>query len=554
MNTENTEDRSQKSEVRNQKPGFREALATRALVGDGGMGTALMARRALVNRSLDELNLSLPALVRDVHREFLSAGAEILQTNTFGENRARLGTFGFADRVRAVNLAGVRIAREAAREEAFVAGTVCPLGVRLAPWGATSAQEARAVFREQIDALVAAGVDLLILETFQDLGELEQAVLAARESAGGEMVVIAQVSVEEDGALLDGTAPEDAARRMDTWAVDGMGVNCSSGPRAVLEAIERMAPYTSKALSAFPNAGLGATPVSPRYLRRYAARFLQAGVRIVGGCCGVTPEHIRAVGGEVRAFEEEDGSQKTEVRSRETAVVELDEMPLAERSGLGRKLSEKRFVTLVEMAPPLRTDVSSEIEAVKAAGVDAVVVADRPRRLSAAVACSLLERAGVETVLVLGSRSRAAGEWQSELLGAQAAGIRNVLCSGAGEVELVRRLNRGGSTSLVAGMWGSPAEGAQFVITRAVFDVAALEEFLKNCEVPLIVGIRPLRSLRDAEYAMHELGLEVPAETIARLSAGGVDEGMAIAREMLERVRGLAAGVVWSGIEMRELH
>jgi homocysteine S-methyltransferase len=527
------------------------------------MGTSLLARRPLVNRSLDELNLSLPALVRDVHREFLAAGAEIIQTNTFGANRARLGAFGFADRVRAVNLAGVRIAREAARETAFVAGAVGPLGVRIAPWGTVTADEARALFREQIDALVAGGVDLLVLETFQSVDELEQAAVAARESAGAEIAVIAQVSVEDDGLLIDGTAPEDLARRMDGWAVDGIGVNCSTGPRAVLEALERMTPYTEKALCAMPSAGLRKA-VSAEYLARYAARFLRAGVRIVGGCCGVTPEHIRAVAEEVRDFAGDVAPRGLAVER--AAAVPSDEAPLAERSGLGRKLSERQFVTLVEMAPPVGADASREIAAAKGAGVDAVAVTDQSRRLRAMAACSLLERQGIETMLVLGKRARSPIELQSELLGAQSAGIRNVLCSNAGEVEMVRRLNRGmdlgghalgSQTSLAAGMLGSAADGAEYIVTRPLHDAAALEELLRGCDVPVIVGLQPLRSVREAEYAMHELGLAVPAETIARLSVAGArapEEGMAIARELLERVRGMAAGVLWTGIETTELH
>ncbi len=550
---------------------FREALGTRVLVADGAMGTALLARRTLANRSLDELNLSLPALVRDVHREFIGAGAEIIETNTFGANRARLAAFGFGDRVRAVNLAGVRIAREAARDAAFVAGAVGPLGVRMAPWGAMGAEEARALFREQIDALVAAGVDLLMLETFRDLEELHQAVLAARESAGEEMVVIAQVSVEEDGLLIDGTAPEDFAQRMDAWAVDGIGVNCSSGPRSVLETIERMAPYTTKALCAMPNAGLGATPVSPRYLRRYAVRFLRAGVRIVGGCCGAGPEHIRAIASELRGFEGEAAEHGVALERVAAAGSE----PVARKSGLGEKLSAGRFVTLVEMLPPVGADASREIAAAKELGVDAVLVGDRARGMGAAALCSLLERAGAEAVLRIASRGRSAAEMQGELLGAHAAGIRNIVCTDGGLVHLAQRLNRGldlggnalgSQTALLAGMLVNPAAeteledavkaGAEFVVTEPVFDAEMLDEFLrraKGLRVPVIVGVRPLRSVRDAEYMMHERKVPVPAETITRLSVEP-EAGVAIAREMAELVHGKAAGVAWSGMEVAELH
>jgi methionine synthase I (cobalamin-dependent) len=580
---------------------FRDVLfgaKTRVLVADGAMGTMLLARRALVNRSLDELNLSLPALVRDVHQEFLRAGAEILETNTFGANRARLAAFGFGDRVRAVNQAGVRIAREAAREQAFIAGAVGPLGVRLEPYGRVSREEARVLFREQTDALVYAGVDLLVLETFQDLGELEQAVLAARESAGAETVVIAEVSPEEDGRLADGTPVAEFARRMEEWPVDAIGLNCGSGPAAMLAAIEGMAGYTSKPVSAMP--GVGAR-VSAEYMARVAGRFLRAGVRIVGGCCGVTPEHIRAMAGEVRAGErgeaasvrsltvavpgeaaetergvetEETARLEEEVRRAETEETVRGEetvkaaVAVVDRSGLGAKLSSRTFVTLVEIAAPRGVDAGREIELARRAkelGVDAVVVVDgRGARLSAAVTCQLIaQQAGIEAVLPV--RSGGIGE----LLSAHAMGIRNLLCDSSGLAQMVRQVNLGldwggnalGSrTELLAGVWVNPAEeelppleGAEFVVTRPVYNVDMLERFLDRCGLPAIVGVRPLTSLRDVEYTMHELGVAVPAEIAARMAVDPA-EGIAIAREMVERVRARAAGVYWSAPFTGELH
>src|SRR6266849_2261932 len=288
---------------------FREALEKRILVADGAMGTALYSKGVFINRCFDELNLSLPALVRDVHQDYAKAGAEILETNTFGANRKRLAAFGFVEKLRLINQAGVRIAREAARDQAFVAGAVGPLGARLEPLGPVSFTEAREMFREQITALVEAGVDLLILETFRDLDELREAVFAAREAAGDEIAVIAQVSIEDDGRLRDGASTENFTRALDEWAVDIVGLNCSSGPRVTLETIEKMAAYTHKPLSAMPNAGLPVTVegrnlylCSPEYMAQYARRFMLAGVKIVGGCCGTTAEHIKEIRSEARSL------------------------------------------------------------------------------------------------------------------------------------------------------------------------------------------------------------------------------------------------------------
>ena len=232
---------------------FREALSSRILVTDGAMGTALYAQGIFINRCYDELNLSLPAMVREVHQEYVKAGAEIIETNTFGANRKRLAAFGHAEKLRAINEAGVRLAREAAGDRAFVAGAVGPLGIRLEPLGPTSFEEARSLFREQIEVLVQSGVDLLMLETFTEINELREAVFAAREAAGKDLVVIAHVSIEDDGSLRDGTSTEKFTRLLDEWPVDAIGLNCSSGPRVMLETIEKMVAWTAKPISTAPN-------------------------------------------------------------------------------------------------------------------------------------------------------------------------------------------------------------------------------------------------------------------------------------------------------------
>src|ERR1700732_200225 len=345
--------------VPNRASEFREALEKRVLVADGAMGTALYAKGVFINRCYDELNLSLPALVRDVHQDYVKAGAEILETNTFGANRKRLSAFGFGEKVRLINQAGARIAREAARDQAFVAGAVGPLGIRLEPLGPTSFEEARAIFREQADALIEAGVDLLVLETFRDSNELREAILAAREAAGDDMMIMAQLSIEDDGSLRDGTSTIDFTQRLNEWPVDIIGLNCSSGPKVMLETIEKMVGHTTKPLSAMPNAGLPTTVegrnlylCSPEYMAQYARRFLMAGVRVVGGCCGTTAEHIKEIRSEARSLQHVKHATSVIIEEPATRPKALEKIPVAEKSPLGAKLSSGKFVAFVEILPP----------------------------------------------------------------------------------------------------------------------------------------------------------------------------------------------------------
>ena len=575
---------------------FREALAQRVWVADGAMGTMLSSKLysngAFINRSYDELNLSLPALVRDVHQEYVRAGAELIETNTFGANRKRLAPFGFADKVRAINRAGVRIAREAAglareeRAQAFVAAAIGPLGVRLEPLGSTTIDEARSIFREQIEGLVEAGVDCLMLETFRDLNELRAAVEAAREAAGPEMVVMAHLSIEDDGLLQDGTSIEDFTRALDAMPADVIGLNCSSGPSVMLETLERMSAYTNKPLSALPNAGLGKNLFSPAYMASCAARFVQAGASVVGGCCGTTPEHIK----EIR-----DAIRDTQPVRRSTVVSTLvssgdlepeakpgpmEKVPVASKSELGAKLAAGTFVSLVEILPPRGLDASREITAAKLfkdAGFDCIVVSDRPRsgaRLSAQVTCQLIQReAGIEAALQVHGRERNFLRVQSKLLSAYKVGIRNLICvAGDGVAAVTDHLNRGldlggnrmgSQTGLLLGVEVNPSAcdlddelhrfeagvkaGAEFAFTQPIFNLDSLEVFL-NFGIPVIAGIRPLTSFRDAEYVVNELRVPVPERYMERMrSAESAEaariEGVAIASEILQNVRPRVAGV-----------
>ncbi len=591
---------------------FRDLLSRRALVADGAMGTMLYTRGIFINRCFDELNLSAPQMVRDIHSEYVRAGAEILETNTFGANGARLATYGLADKVAEINRAGVRLAREAAAERShvFVAGALGPLGLHIEPLGPTSFDEARAMFREQIDALLEAGVDLLIFETFSSLYELREGVAAAREAAGDAIVVIAQVTADEEGRLYGGADAETFTRFLDQLPADVIGLNCSVGPKPTLETLERMQAFTRKPLSAMPNAG-HPTRVegrniylsSPEYMAQYARRMLWAGVKIVGGCCGTTPEHIKSIASEARSLQPGLRHAAAPAVSTEARRETLPKIPLAEKSPLGAKIASGKFVVLVEILPPRGIDASREIAGAKLcreAGIDAINVPDGPRasaRMSAQVTCQLIERgAGIETVLHFCCRDRNILGIQSELLGAYAAGIRNLLCitgdpprmgaypnatavfdvDSIGLCNIVNNLNQGldigghpfgAQTGLVLGVGANPGAinleeeirrtewkvlaGAEFIVTQPVFDVLLLERFLgriRGFRIPVIAGIWPLTSLRNAEFMVNELRVPVPEEFLERMRAATAPEqarreGVAIAQEMIRRVRPMVEGV-----------
>src|SRR4051812_41252579 len=321
---------------------FKDQLSRRVLVADGAMGTMLYSRGVFINRCFDELNVSQPDLVRGIHQEYVKAGAEILETNTFGATRPRLAAFGIAEKIVDINRAAVRIAREAAKDGPFVAGAVGPLGVRIEPLGPTSFAEARAAFREQIDGLLESGVDLLIFETFGNLDELREAVTAAHEASGGEIAVIAQVTIDDFGHLPGGTDTETFTRALDSWPVDVIGLNCSVGPKATLETIERMMQFSAKPMSAMPNAGLpmriegrNIYLCSPEYMAQYARRLLWAGVKIIGGCCGTTPDHIKLICSETRSLQPTQKNLAVTIEEPKAKVKALEPLALAQKSKLG---------------------------------------------------------------------------------------------------------------------------------------------------------------------------------------------------------------------------
>ena len=601
---------------------FSEIFADRPVLADGAMGTLLNSRGIFINRCYDELNLSNPALILSVHEEYLQAGAEVVETNTFGANRFRLTRHGLGDKVREINAAGVKLARQAVEHlrekqagEAWVAGSVGPLGVRLEPLGKTGLDEARAAFAEQIGVLAGdsgktgekAGVDLLMIETMPALNEAHQALKAAREVAS-DLPVLVMVTVDEEGNCLDGSSPAHAAALLAGWGADAIGVNCSMGPTNVLTAIEAMRGATALPLAAMPNAGLPRAVegrniylCSPEYMASFARKAIAAGAQIVGGCCGTTPNHIRAMRSAMRAL---DAQTRIEIGgAAPEAEAETPPAPLAERSRLGALLAAKQFLTLVDIVPPRGIDCSSEIEGaafLAKLGVHAIIVGNTPRasaRMSAQSLCiQIQQHTGIETVLHYTCRDRNLLSIQSDLLGASSIGLRNILCltgdpprlgnypdattvfdvDSIGLVNIVERLNHGldigsnaigASTNFTIGVAANPGApdienelrrfwykveaGAEYAITQPVFDPRLLESFLeriKDHRIPVIAGIWPLTSLRNAEFMKNDLRVSMPEETMLRMAQADSPEaasreGIRIAQEILAAVRPYVDGV-----------
>lgn len=599
---------------------LKDAFEDRIVLCDGAMGTVLYGRGVFINRCYDELNLSDPALILSIHEEYLQSGAEILETNTFGANRLRLARHGLASRTAEINEAGVRIARQAAAHlkdkmagDAWIAGSVGPLGVHLEPLGKTSLAEAREAFEEQIAALARAGVDMLMVETMPALNEAQQALLAARAVAP-ELPLFVMVTVDDDGNCLDGTAPSHAATLLTEWGADAIGCNCSTGPATVLTALEAMRAVTTLPLAAMPNAGMPRAVegrniylCSPEYMASFARKAIKAGAQFVGGCCGTTPNHIRAMRSAVRAI---DAQNRNVARGETTAAArtaeeesEVPPAPLAERSRLGALIARGTFVSLVEIVPPKGINCTKEIEGARllaSLGVHAINVPDSPRaspRMSAQSLCiQIQQHTGIETVLHYTCRDRNVLSIQSDLLGASSIGLRNILCltgdppklgnypdatavfdvDAIGLVNIVRRLNHGldiggnpigASTNLTIGVAANPGvpdidqevrrfawkveAGAEYAITQPVFDLRLLEAFLRRIEefrIPVIAGIWPLTSLRNAEFMRNDLRVSMPEAVMLRMAqAESPDaaraEGVAIAQEMLKEARSMVQGV-----------
>ncbi len=578
----------------------------RAILFDGAMGTMIYDKGVYINQCFDNLNLTQPRLIEEIHAEYVKAGCDVLETNTFGANRINLAKYALADKVREINMAGAGLARAAGGSGILVAGSMGPLSTNVEPLGAVTCIEAEDAYREQAAALLEGGVDLLILETFDQMDMLEAALDAVLSEK--KVPIIAQVSVNEDGLTTYGTSLEQAVQFLNGTGADVIGLNCTVGPGPMLELLKKMTRMTKKPISVQPNAGyprhVGGRNIymtTPEYLSEYVVQFLSNGASIIGGCCGTTPKHIRAMKQAIKSRYPE--KRQTVIEEAPTRD-QVETVPLEKKSALAAKLARGEFVISVEITPPRGCDAAAVIESsklLKQNGIDAVNIPDGPRasaRLAPMPLAILLEReAGIETVLHYTCRDRNIIGMQSDFLGAYAAGLRNVLIitgdppklgdypdatavfdlDSIGLVRVVRGLNHGYDigrhpigkpTGFLIGVGANPGfedqdreidrllqkkeAGAEFVITQPVFDIRQFEDFIKRTGglgIPVLAGLWPLVSHRNAEFMNNEVpGVIVPPEILERMRKAGtgpeaVREGILIARELLENMKGMIQGV-----------
>ncbi len=594
---------------------FREILENDSIyVFDGAVGTRLYDKGVYINRSYDELNLTAPDLVREVHEEYINAGADIIETNTFGATRNKLQPYGLESKLREINVAAARIAGEAAGDKVFVAGAIGPLGLRIEPFGPTSFEEAKAMFLEQVEGLLEGGVDLFILETFSEVPEIEQAIKAVRELS--DLPIVAQMAIQMDGKTTFGTTPESFTAALDKLDVDVIGLNCGMGPNHTLNALEKMRSVTDKKLSAQPNAGLPRDVQgrqfymgSPEYMAEFSRRFVQAGAKFVGGCCGTTPTHIKLIAESIRSVSPRQSISEARKQSANVAELKPHDVEVVapeERSRWSAKIARGEFVTSVEVLPPKGCDAEKTLDSIrllKEVGVDGVNIPDGPRaqtRMSAMATAVLVEREiGIEAVLHYCCRDRNLLGMMSDLLGAAAMGLHNLLIitgdppkmgpypdatavfdiDAIGLTNMANKLNHGldlgnnpigKPTAFSIGVGVNPGAinldeeirrfewkveaGAEYAITQPVFDTEQLRTFLdkiSHVRIPIVAGIWPLISYRNAEFMHNEVpGVNVTPEILERMRAAseiskeeGRDEGIRIARESLLEVRDVIQGV-----------
>ena len=605
-------------------------LSSGVVLGDGAMGTMLYASGVGLDDCFDELNVADPGRVSTIHRLYLDAGADVIETNTFGANRFRLEHFGLDGQVREINLRGVKLAREAREisgSPALIAGAIGPTQRTLEPFGTTPPRAVSDAYREQVEALLEGGVDFFMIETIGDLEEMVAAVESARVAS--DLPIVALMTFAEDGRTIRGNAPEEVVERLAMLGVAVVGANCSVGPQRILHVIEAMARRLEPmgpnrpALGCLPNAGWPAHvggrviyPSSPEYFGEFAQRAVAAGVTFIGGCCGTTPEHIAAMRMALSAVaaERRGHEQKAPCVDGPKAVgppklallpppVESDREADEEPTHLARSLG-KKFLVSVEIDPPKGLNPAKALEGarlLKEVGVDAINVADSPMarvRMSALTLCYLItHQVGVETILHFTTRDRSLMGLQSELLGAHAVGVRNILAltgdppslghypgssavydvDSIGLIRILRRLNEGtdsagASIGRQAGFTVACAvdptradlleearrlkekldAGADFVMTQPVYDVAIWHRFLdlfgrENLRVPVLVGILPLQSSKHAEFLHNEVpGItltDAARDRMRRAGADGRREGVKMAQELLSDLRPFAQGV-----------
>jgi len=589
---------------------FKERLQNEIIVFDGGTGTYLYDKGVFINRCFEELNITNPELVTEVHRDYINAGADVIETNTFGANRYRLAAQGLESKVYELNHKGAQLAKLAAKDNVLVAGAIGPLGIQIEPLGKLSYNEAKDAFAEQVKGLLDGGVDVIVFETFSMIEEIVQGVRAVRE-LNTDIPIIAQVTINSDGDLLSGETLERFVETISKYQVDAIGMNCSDGPKLMLESLERLRELTTLPLSVQPNAGLPQNiggrnlyMTSPEYMAEYAKRFIQTGASIIGGCCGTNPLHIKAIRRAVQALQP---VKRMDVKSESLIIekpAEVRVCPKEEKSRLSKMLAQGKFVKLVELVSPKGISADKEIAKARTLfehGIDAINIPDGPRasaRMSAlAMAVRIHNEVGIEPVLHIACRDRNIIGMQSDLLGAWALGIRNILAitgdppklgnypdatavfdvDSIGLTNLISRLNHGldfvnnpigepTGFSIAVGVnpgainldeelrrldWKIQA-GAEYMMTQPVFDLRILEKFLKKIEhikLPILCGIWPLISYRNAEFMNNEVpGASVPAEILERMrrtksKEEAFFEGVEIAKETYQQVRTQVNGV-----------
>lgn len=590
------------------RPPFRERLESSVILFDGGMGTEIYKRGVFINTCYDALNLTNPALVSQIHADYVRAGVDVIETNTFGANPSKLAAHGLEDKVHEINVAGAHLARTAAGEDVYVAGSIGPLGLQIEPLGPLSYDEAMQLFAQQVLALVEGGVDLFILETFVYHTELLQAVRAVRSLC--DLPIIAQMTINDDGTSLTGADPDILIEELESVGADVIGVNCTVGPASMLSWLERARELTSIPISVMPNAGKPRNVdgrniymTSPEYMGSYARRFIQSGAAIIGGCCGTGPEHIRQMRDVISAIAPV--ARRVSVSSHPLHVApDIEVVARQDKSRLASRLAAGRFVTFVEIVSPRGVSAAGEIGKARLMnyhGIDVINIPDGPRasaRMSAlALAVQIQREVGIETVLHYTCRDRNVIGMQSDLLGAHALGLRNILAvtgdppklgnypdatavfdvDAIGLVNIIHRLNHGqdiagnpigAPTSFHIGVAANPAAlnldhelrrldwkveaGAECIVTQPVFDVDVFTTFMKrisHIRLPVIAGLWPLASLRNAEFMKNEVpGCVVPDALLERMripdsKEAARAEGIAIAREILDSIRPFIAGV-----------
>ncbi|KPL00856.1 MAG: homocysteine methyltransferase [candidate division Zixibacteria bacterium SM23_73_3] len=590
---------------------FLERLKKGTMLCDGAMGTLLYMRGVSYERSFDEQNISNPKIVQNVHRDYIKAGAEIIETNTFGANGVRLKNFGLEDKVGEINIKGAKIAREAREIEGrdvFVAGSIGPVGKPLAPLGELSEKEALEVFQKQAEALLEGGVDLFIVETFSDLLEIKQAVLAIRNIC--QLPIIASMTFDEDGKTFLGYSPEEVADKLSNLGVEIIGANCSVGPQKMLDVVGHLRKATNRMISVQPNAGVPRYVdgrfiylSSPEYFAQYAKEYIKSGANIIGGCCGTTPEYIKALSKMLEDIKtgtapEEKTYITVEERIKEEEPTEWEEEKISE---FARKLG-KEFVVSVEVDPPkgINTEkILKNVEKLKQIGVNAINIADSPmarvRMSCVSLAYLIKQKIGIETILHLTCRDRNLMGLQSDLLGVHALGIHNILAvtgdppvlgdypqatavydvDSIGLVKIINKLNQG--TDWAGNSIGSPTffcvgvavnptaddlkkeidrfekkveAGADFAFTQPLYDLKILKQFLQevsHVKIPLFLGVLPLRSYKHTEFLHYEVpGINIPEkirERMKRAKDRSYQVGTSVAKEMMEQAKGMVDGV-----------